>query len=165
MRIALIFFLLALPAWAQEKAATSVTSPACGPNNVKFDVTLDKSQHAVTQPEPGKARVYFIQDRGAQFIGGTVEAVIGLDGTWVGANRNNAYFSVSVEPGEHHACADLGHSIELAHFKAEAGGIYYFRARAVGAEDGMYLFLGPVDGDQAKYLIARYPVSVSRPKN
>lgn len=166
MRTALILFLLVLPAWTQENAGTSAPSPACGPNNVKFDVTLDKSQHAVAQPEPGKARVYFIQDRGPESfgIGGAVEAMIGLDGVWVGTNRNNSCFSVSVERKEHHACADLQRSIELVHFKAEAGGIYYFRARAVGTPYGVYLFLGPVDDDEAKFLIATYPVSVSHPK-
>jgi hypothetical protein len=51
MRTALIFFLLALPTWAQEKATTAATAPACGPNNIKFDVTLDKSQHPVAQPD------------------------------------------------------------------------------------------------------------------
>ena len=165
MRTALIFFLLALPTWAQEKATIGATDSACGPNNIKFDVKLDNSQHGVAQPEPGKARVYFIQDRGGQSfgIGGSVEAMIGVDGTWVGANRNNSYFSVTVEPGEHHACADM-HSVELANFNAEAGGIYYFRVRAVGTGYGVYLFLDSVNSDEAKHLIASFPMSVSQPK-
>jgi hypothetical protein len=128
-------------------------------------VTLDKSPHGVAQPEPGKALVYFIQDRGAHSfgIGGSVEALIGLDGAWVGANRNNSYFAVSVKPGEHHACADL-HSVELAHFNAEAGKVYYFRVRAVGTRYGVYLFLDSVNSDEAKYLIATFPQSMSQPK-
>ncbi|MGA7226276.1 MAG: hypothetical protein WA603_13505 [Candidatus Acidiferrales bacterium] len=171
MRTALIFFLLALPAWAQEKATTDATAPACGPNNIKFDVTQDKSPHPVAQPEPGKALVYFIQDKGAQSfgIGGSVETMIGLDGTWVGANRNNSYFSVSVEPGEHHACSTvpfyLKETVELAHFTAEAAGkVYYFRVRVILTRAGTRYFLAPLDSDQAKYWIASYPLSVSHPK-
>jgi hypothetical protein len=29
--------------------------------NVSFDVKLDKSQHTLSRPEPGKATVYFFQ--------------------------------------------------------------------------------------------------------
>jgi hypothetical protein len=165
MRTALIFFLLALPTLAQEKAATTAAPAACGPDNVRFDVKLDKSPHPVAQPEPGKALVYFIQDGGAQPFGSRsfVGAMIGLDGAWVGANRVNSYFSVSVEPGEHHACADL-HSVELAHFNAEAGGVYYFRVRAVGTPYGTFLFLDSLNSDEAKYLTASFPRSVSQPK-
>jgi hypothetical protein len=57
MKIAVIFFLLALPAFAQEKAVTTAAPPACGPANVKLDVKLDQTQHSLAQPEPSKARV------------------------------------------------------------------------------------------------------------
>jgi hypothetical protein len=165
MRTALIFFLLALPTWAQEKATTAATGPACGPNNIKFDVTLDKSQHAVAQPEPGKALIYFIQDIGEQHFGVTALTWIALDGAWVGANKNNSYFSVSLQPGEHHMCSILrsewlGHPVEFAHFTAEAGKVYYFRARYTAG----FLFIDAVDNDEARYLIDTYPQSVSQPK-
>jgi hypothetical protein len=56
-----------------------------------------------------------------------------LDGAWVRANKNNSYFSGSVEPGEHHMCSILrselfGHPVEFAHITAEARKVYYFRA-------------------------------------
>lgn len=94
---------------------------------------------------------------------------IGLDGAWVGANENSSYFAVSVAPGEHHVCANLqsrrGHPAGFVHFTAEAGRVYYFNARVVyGEEAGAYLFLDAVDSDQARYLIASYPLSVSTPK-
>ena len=49
---------------------------------------------------------------------------LAVDGAWVGANHGNSYFSVSVEPGEHHVCVTLQSSlvaqrVELAHFTAE----------------------------------------------
>jgi hypothetical protein len=166
MRTALIFLLLALPALAQERAVTPAAPSACGPDNVKFDVKLDKSQHALAQPEPGKALVYFIQDKGPQSfgIGAAVEVMVGLDGSWVGANRNNSYLSVSVEPGEHHVCSIMQSIRELAHFKATAGEVYYFRERVILTRAGLIFSLEPVDSDEAKHLIESFPLSESHSK-
>lgn len=92
-----------------------------------------------------------------------------MNGAWVGANHGNSYFSVSVDPGEHHVCATLQSSVvdqrvELAHFTAEAGKIYYYRTRLVLSRNIELLELDPIDSDQAKYLISSYPLSISRPK-
>jgi hypothetical protein len=160
MKSALVVLLLTASAFAQ--APSGVATSACGPKDATFDVKLDKTQHTLAQPEPGKALVYFIEEKGAV-------AQIGLDGAWVGANKNSSYFAVSAEPGEHHVCAYVqtprgipGVPLGFLHFTAEAGRVYYFDARVVyGGES--YLFLGPVDSDQAEYLIASYPLSVSTP--
>jgi hypothetical protein len=162
MRIVLIMMFLAAAAYAQDQ--TAVAAAACGPPDPNFEVKLDKSNHTLVQPEPGKARVYFIQDIGhVSCIGACVKTNIGVDGTWVGAVRRNSYFSVSVEPGEHHMCANTGSVIALAHFNAEAGKVYYFRARAFGSENQRLFDFDPIDSDHAKYLIASYPLSVSHP--
>jgi hypothetical protein len=169
MKIALIVILLTVSAFAQDPS--SRVAPACGPQNVSFDVKLDNSKHAIAQIDPGKAQAYFIQDKGvASFgIGGAVVSMIGIDGAWVGANKNDSYFSVPVEPGEHHVCSNVEsrweHPMELTHFMAEPGKVYYFRERVVPTPYGMYLFLDSVDSDEAKYLIGAFPLSVSRPKN
>jgi hypothetical protein len=116
------------------------------------------------QPEPGKVSVYFIQEKGADAF--SVTTKIGVDGTWVGANKNSSYFAVSVEPGEHHVCANVqsfrGHPVGLVHFTAELGRVYYFNTRIVyGEEEAVTLFFDAVDSDQAKHLIASLPLSVS----
>jgi hypothetical protein len=166
MKIALVTLLFAASAVAQDPSAA--LKAACGSDAIGFNVRLDDSQHALAQPEFGKAKVYFIQDKGPEpfGIGAKIQTRMGLDGTWVGSNRNNSYFSVSVEPGEHHLCADLhsvmGNRAELAHFRAEAGKVYYFRVRAVPTSYGVYLFFSPVDSDEARLLIAFYPLSVSQ---
>jgi hypothetical protein len=159
MKSVLIALLFASCAFAQEPSAVATAS--CGPKDASFDVKLDKTQHTLAQPDPGKALIYFIQEKGS-------DGFIGLDGAWVGANKSSSYFAVSVEPGEHHVCADVrtprgipGVPMGFLHFTAEAGRVYYFDARPVY---GWYLFLGAVDSDQAKYLIASYPMSVSTPK-
>jgi hypothetical protein len=169
MRSALVVMLLAASAFAQNESAAAA---ACGPMAVTFHVKRDESQHTFAPPEPGKARVYFVQDIGeVNCLGGCVTTKIGLDGAWVGANQHNSYFSVSVEPGEHHVCANLpshisrqGQLLAFAHFTAEGGKVYYFRTRAFGGNNQALFDIDPLDCDQAKYLIASYPLSVSHPK-
>jgi hypothetical protein len=165
MKVALIVLLFTASAFAQEPS--SGVASACGPKEGKFNVELDESAHTFAPPEPGKAQAYFIQEKGPDALAVTTK--IGLDGVWVGVNKNSSYFFVSVEPGEHHACASVqsyrGHPVGLVHFTAEAGKVYYFNARIVyGEEAKAYLFLGTVDSDQAKYLIGSFPLSVSTPK-
>ena len=59
---------------------------------------LDESQHALSQPEPRKALIYFIQEKGSDAF--AVTTGIGLDRAWVGANKNSSSFAASAEPGE-----------------------------------------------------------------
>jgi hypothetical protein len=163
MKLAIIAVLLALPALAQTTPATSTA--ACGPEKSSFDVKLNPSQGVLAQPDSGKALVYFIQDFGELHMGPAVLTRIGLDGAWVGANKNGSYFYVSVEPGEHHMCSILsskflGHVDEFTQLTAEAGKDYYFRARFLSG----YLSIDAVDSDEARYLMARYPQSISQPK-
>jgi hypothetical protein len=170
MKIFLIVILFTFSALAQNPS--SRVASACGPQGASFDVTLDNSQPTIAQPLLDKAQVYFIQDEGAKSLGfgGTVVSMIGIDGQWVGGNKNSSYFSVLVEQGEHHLCAKVqshsGHPIELAHFIAEPGKIYYFREKIIPTDTsfGNYLFLSLVDSDEARYLINSYPLSVSQPK-
>jgi hypothetical protein len=161
MRIALVVLLFAASALAQKPPEG--LPAACGPRDSGFSVKLDKSQHALAAPEPGKARVYFIQDARA------FTTNIGVDGGWVGANEGNSYFSVSIEPGLHHLCADIeprlaGHQMGLLHFAAEAGQTYYFRTRLLIGQGGPeYFAFTPVDGDEAGRMIAAYGLSISTP--
>jgi hypothetical protein len=170
MRSALILMLLAVSAFAQQESGA--LAAACGPRSTSFNVKRDESQHSHAQPEAGKALVYFVQDIGeVNCLGGCMTTRMGLDGAWVGANQHNSYFSVSVEPGEHHVCANpqshvgwVSRMVALAHFTAEAGKVYYFRTRSFMGGNQMLFDLDPVDSDQAKYFISSYPLSVSHPK-
>ena len=171
MKIALVIMLFAASTFAEDPL---VAAPAvCGPKDVRFDVKLDKSGHAPAQAEPGKARVYFIQDIGfvhISYIGKQSETRFSIDGTWAGATLGNSYFSVPVEPGEHHVCANpqvgfrLGRQVELAHFTAEAGKTYYFRKRLITTQEEVYMYLEPLDSDEGEYLIRTLPMSVSSMK-
>lgn len=169
MKGVLIAVLLTASALAQKPVAR--LAPSCGPENVRFKVRLDNTQHSMAPVEPGKARVYFIHDAGT-FLAhppGYPTTILGLDGAWVGANHADSYFSVPVTPGEHHVCAALqsvlvDQRVELAHFTAEAGKLYAFRTRLLMSRDVELLELTPIDSDQARFLVASYPLARSRAK-
>ena len=169
--IPLVAFLLAAFASASAQNPFGPLPSACGPHEDSFDVKLDKSQHSLTQPEPGKARIYFIDDLGI-VMGLRTPAepmMLGIDGAWAGANHGNSYFSISVDPGIHHICAALRYYREaklvaVAQLQAEAGKTYFYRTRLIALQDPQYLQLDPVDPDEGGYLVASYPLSVSHPK-
>jgi hypothetical protein len=166
MKTVVLVVLLTAAAFAQVPPASP---EGCGSEHVSFKVNLDESQHALAQPEPGKARVYFIHDAGTGSTLGYPTVKVAMDGAWLGANHGNSYFSVSAEPGEHHVCITLQSSlvaqrVELAHFTAAADTIYYFRTRLVLSRAIDLLELEAIDSDQGKYLIATFPLAVSHPK-
>ncbi|MGC1372289.1 MAG: DUF2846 domain-containing protein [Candidatus Sulfotelmatobacter sp.] len=166
MKIALVMLFFAASAFAQDLPALTA---ACGRDNVSFKVKLDQSAHTVSQPDPGKARVYFISDAGTNMTVGYPTVKLAMDGAWVGANHGNSYFSASVEPGEHHICVELQSSlvaprVELAHFTAEAGKVYYYRTRLVTSRRFELLEIDPIDSDQGRYLVGTFPLSISKPK-
>jgi len=167
MRVFVSILILAVSAFAQGSPAAP--TPACGPANISFSVQLDDSQHTPAEPEPGKARVYFVHDAGTGFLAWYPTVKVAVDGTWVGANHGNSYFSVSVDPGEHHVCVNLQSSVvaqrvELAHFTATAGSVYYYRTRLVVSRSVELLQLEAIDSDQGQYLVELFPLAAAKPK-
>lgn len=165
MRIAVFALLLAVTSACAQGTA------ACGPAGSDLKISRDKSIHAVTQPNPDKARIYFIHEASAPGkLPATYPVVkIGLDGAWVGGNHEDSFFSVDVIPGEHHFCAMLQTSwydprLQLAHVNAEAGKTYYFRTRLILSGAVEMLDMEPIDSDEGSYLVSQYPMSSSKPK-
>jgi hypothetical protein len=175
MRLVFVALLFSISAIAQNSPSIAAATAACGQKQVTFDIRLDNSHSALPQVEEGKALVYFMQDRGGLVgmgIGPSVTRV-GLDGAWVGANKNESYFAVTVEPGEHHFCINDPRSFihgnpkdifELAHFTAEAGKVYYFRIRNFSRGEFSRLEVSVPDSDEASYLIASSPMSIAHAK-
>lgn len=161
------------PVFSQNQPAP--VPAACGDLKVSMAVDLNKDQHAIAEPESGKARIYFIEDTGLVFKVAYPTTRMGIDGRWVGANKKDSYFSVSVEPGEHHLCVAVQSAflarnthevIALAHLTAEAGKVYYYRTTIVYSENGpTYLVFDPADSDEAKYLIELSPLATAHAKN
>jgi hypothetical protein len=177
MKTALLILLFASSAFAQNAppATGTAAAPGCGPADFSFAVKSDGSSHPVTQPESAKALVYFLQDDKVFDSRPRPTVKWGMDGNWVGATQADNYFYLSVEPGEHQLCTEWQSAVLVnasrqsaaAHFTAEAGQIYYFRAqdfywRESGAAN---MKLGPVDSDEAQLLMTQFGFSTSHPKN
>jgi hypothetical protein len=95
-----------------------------------------------------------------------------VDGAWVGAIRGNSYIFFSVQPGDHHLCVNWQSGFltpsglfALANLKAQAGKVYYFRARTFNESNrGYALDLDVTDNDEGQYLVASSAFSKSHPK-
>ena len=168
MKIAALVLLIVAPTLALGQS--SDLTAACGAGGISFDIKLDHAHQTVDPPQPGKAQVYFIQDTGVKVTFGVYPTtLIGIDGAWVGAYKKDSFFSVAVDPGEHHFCSNMdsistGHQRQLAHLTAEPGKTYYFRSRLLLAQGLIYSELNPIDSDEGQYLVASYPLSLSHPK-
>jgi hypothetical protein len=147
MKATLFVILFSVSLFAQDQSAITTAEAACGAKETQFDAKQDTIHHATPRPEPGKALVYVIEDLGQcpgcapnsyAWSTGVEDALtrIGVDGAWVGANRGSSYIAFSIDPGEHHLCANWQSSLEsrshafaMAGFTAQEGKIYYFRLR------------------------------------
>ena len=168
MKTIATILLLSCCALAQDKRAISRAEVGCGPQDEKYEVKTDESQHPAPTPEDGKALIYFVAD-------GHLTSVFGFDEKWEGAVEGGRYFFVPVEPGEHHICAMLQSlmtrrvltwlpRVSVHSLKAEPGGTYYFRTRMVGISTGFVLQLDQLDSDEGRWFIAWSKFSTSHPK-
>jgi hypothetical protein len=161
--------------------ASAQSGPGCGPANIKFDVSTSK-KYSLPTVQPGKALVYLFQDDVK--YGGRPRPTtrFAIDGTWIGATHANSFIYAFVDAGDHDVCANwqsddtgLGYigpkrSTAAAHFTAEAGKSYYFRARDIAYTNGRTIVsepevvLGPLDTDEAQVIISSFSLSSSHPK-
>jgi hypothetical protein len=171
MRAALAVLLFAVSAFAQEEVTA-----ACGPAQTQFRVRASASSDAHLQAaDPSEGMIYVIEEQKFSLVN-DVTIRVAADGAWVGADRGNSYLFFSVEPGEHHLCADwiadylpAGRLISLSSLTAEAGKTYYFRARTTRSDTGrwgnaMILDLDLLNSDEGKLLVASSTLAVSHPK-
>jgi hypothetical protein len=168
MRLAFVLILTAASLSAQDAASNPLQS-ACGPMGAKFQIKTDGGQSPNVKTDAGKALVYVIEDQQFKAVK-DVTVRVGLDGSWVGATRGNSYLAFPVEPGEHHLCADIvpgvlssGRLVSLYGLTAEAGGVYYLRARTTGGpssatarnafDDTIAIDLDLLNRDEGKLLL------------
>jgi hypothetical protein len=170
------FCLCASLAFAIQARAT-VLPDACGDDKIKFDVSAKSNQPPPAPPAEGKAQIVFVENEN-HMIGPFMTATVrfGLDGAWAGANNNNSYFAVNVDPGVHHLCVSwqsalptLKKSIDVASFTAEPGKVYYFAANVkvipTGDNNVTYDFsLSPLDDDAGRYRLKAWKLATATPK-
>jgi hypothetical protein len=179
MKTVAAIVLLSCCALSQDKRAISRAEVSCGPQDVKYEVKFDDSQHPTPTPEDGKALIYVVAD-------GDLTSIFGFDEKWEGvvkggrAPSTGGYFFVPIEPGEHHVCAMLqsshsllpgfgvpgsGPRVSVHSLKAEPGGTYYFRTRMVGISTGFVLQLDQLDSDEGRWFVAWSKFRPSHPKD
>ena len=168
--LTLLFSAFSTLTFAQTFPAAQVVGPGCGDKKIKWDVTTDRSKHPIATPEPGKALVYFLQDDANYQSALRPTTRFGLNGSWVGATQANAYFYVSVDPGEQHLCASWqlslsgGHTAAADHFLAEADKSYFFVVRDlyINADHGpASMKLELINSDEGQLLISKFGFSSS----
>jgi len=172
--LALFALAFATSTFAQSTPTPQAAAPGCGTDNIKFEVKSDKSQHPLLKPEPGKALIYFLQDDSYFENRPRPTSRFGLDGKWIGATQANSYFYFSVDPGEHHLCANwqnfLGVNVAVksaaTHFNAEQGGSYFFVVSDfyVQHQGPAFMKISQLDNDQAQLLMNRFAFSASHAK-
>jgi hypothetical protein len=154
------------------QARATVLPDACGDDTVKFNVTAQKNQVAPAPPVAGKAQIVFIENEN-MMIGTFMYATVrfGLDGAWAGANYNNSYFAVTVDPGVHHLCASwqsslgmIKKNIDVVSFTAEPGKVYYFAAnvKVIPADHENTTFdfgLSQLDDDAGHYRVKAWKLA------
>lgn len=176
MKTVLAVLLLAGPAFAQtqDPAAAARSAAGCGPQEVQFDVKIDKTQHAPAPPSSGKALVIVLEQEKSDpgFKIGAVTTRVGLDGSWVGANHGSSFLAFQVDPGEHRVCAQWQSALKrisllasAATLLAEAGQTYFFETRVdERTHDRPAVRIEPLDPAEAQLLLASAGQSVSHPK-
>lgn len=164
-RIALSLLLFTSFSFSQDQSTAARTAAGCGPRTAEFSVEADKDQHPVAQPDAGKALVYvFSEPRRDPLVSYLTSATtrVGVDGTWVGANRGKSYIFFQVDPGEHRLCSDMqSSSVKISNigaatsFSVEAGKSYYFRAKFEERSDRPpYLELERIDSAAGLFLVS-----------
>jgi hypothetical protein len=155
---------------------------ACGNEKVSFEIRLQKNAPAPPPtPDDGKARLFFIEksEKPPAFIGCMncrTDTRYGVDGGWVGATKNNSYFYISLEPGNHHLCVVRGKSVDAEPLTVEAGKTYYFQVE-YNAEGTQYgspdhpnyqvkknVGFSMLNEDDGKYRVKISALSVATPK-
>jgi len=160
-----ISFISAAQSWASSPL------DSCGAKDVSFQINKQKGDAAKPFSSPDKAKLVFVQ-RNERCIGCSVTRV-GIDGAWIGANKGDSYFAVTIEPGEHHVCANWGAplarteaKVELTDLQAEAGKVYYFETEVAsyGQNRAPQMNLKRLSSDEGAFLVSRSEMAVATPK-
>jgi len=98
---------------------------ACGTQELRFSARTDKKQHPTPEAPADKALIYVIRPT---MFGNMIHTKLAVNGKWIGANRGNNYFFLSLEPGEHHFCSQ-SENRSLLTLEVEAGKTYYLQQK------------------------------------
>jgi hypothetical protein len=181
MKLRLFALLLCLPFAATATAKEIELPDSCGDANTKFEVTTQKSTAPLPTPDAGKALIVFIQPYDSLCRGCILR--FAMDGQWVGATKKDgSYFTLQVEPGQHHFCATdrIPNTIAIRSFEVKGNTTYFLQARVIGAgarteeendsqviptgKRTLYFGMSLLDVEKGRYLIKSYEVAEFKKK-
>ena len=175
MKVSLsVFFLCVLLVSAAPALAATSLPASCGDPKIKFDVKTQKDKLPLAPPAPGKAQIVFLERENQMVVPYSSATVrFAIDGAWVGADYSNSYFSLDLDPGEHHLCASwqtvlqkVKDSTDLTSLTFEPGHVYYLAASVTvrGEHAGIGFDLAQVDADKAQFWITQSKHSTFKTK-
>jgi hypothetical protein len=109
---------------ADKAARDALIAKACGPK-ASHNAKTDKKQHPTPEAPADKALVYVIRPT---MMGNKIQTKLAVDGKWVGVNRGNNYFFITLDPGEHYFCSQAENKSVFA-MKVEAGKTYFLQQK------------------------------------
>lgn len=167
-----VFLLCASLLPAVQASAKTILPDSCGSDSVKFDVKTEKNQPPPAPPADGKAQIVLVGTVPVESALARFPTIrFGVNGTWVGANKGNSYFTVDVAPGAQNICVsaqgvmpgmakDL---VDMQSINAEAGKVYYFEARfgMIGGNGGGVVTFGlaPLNENEGKYRVKAWKLA------
>jgi hypothetical protein len=110
---------------AEKAKRKELERKACGSQEVNFSVRTDKKQHPVPETPTDKALIFVVRPT---MMGNKIQSKLAVDGKWIGANRGDNYFFLTLEPGEHYFCSKSENQSLLV-LKVEAGKTYYLQQK------------------------------------
>ncbi len=158
----------------------TVLPESCGKDEIKFDVkvmmpTDGQPAPPIDPPQAGKAQIVFIETLNSEgWHLSTPTTRFGVDGEWVGANKGDSHFAISVTPGEHNVCvnwqsdsSDERNKVGMDTFTAEAGKIYYYEVKVVrlaneGKKMDFFFTLSKLNGVEGRYRAKASGLSASK---
>ena len=149
-RMFALFLCLSIAAVAMAKEIELPDS--CGDPNTKFDVTTQKSATVLPAPDAGKSLIVFLEPNEEPCLGCYTQR-FAMDGKWVGATKKHSYFTLQVEPGQHHFCSTgvMRNTIAIRSFEVKAGGTYFLQARWIPHGGGATSVWWPHDRGRARF--------------
>jgi len=109
---------------------------SCGPMGAHPSIQLQTFSRKLSPIPVGMARLVVVQQIGVCPHCGVVR--VGLNGKWIGANKGDSWFAVTIPPGKQRVCVAwnapfvrLTDRIHLTELDAEAGKTYYLETTAL----------------------------------
>ena len=155
---------------AARKAAIEAAMMSCGPPSERVAVHLGSGASRSTSTNPAMATIYFTAvSTGRLWPNPTIR--IAMDGSWIGALKQNSYTQLEVTPGPHHFCVRIPgifrlEPASLYGLNTRPGDSYYFVVDDRNSNEFQpidTISLNRIDSDEGHLLVTQARRATSSP--